>query len=289
MTTIIQAIILGVVQGIAEFAPISSSAHLIIVPWFFGWDNPALSGLTFDIALHLGTLTAVVVYFRVELWRLLKAGVRSIVERRIGADFERKLAWLLVLGTLPAIIVGVLVEDAIDAVFHAGGADIPTTAMILLAAMLAGVALIMYLVEKLARHTRPLEEIRVRDALIVGAAQSLALFPGVSRSGSTIIAGMALGFQRDVAARFSFLLSVPVTAGVGLKSLLDIGGDWQSGALTSYDLLLFVVGVTSAAVAGFLCIHYLLRYLRRSSIMIFVVYRAVLAAIVIAVALSRAG
>jgi undecaprenyl-diphosphatase len=287
MTTIIQAIILGVIQGIAEFAPISSSAHLIIAPWLFGWENAALGSLTFDIALHLGTLTAVVVYFRVELWRLLKAGVRSVVERRIGDDFERKLAWLLVLGTIPAVIVGVLIEDTIDAIFHTSGADIPTTAMILLATMMVGVAVVMYLVEKLARHTRSLEEISVKDALIIGSAQSLALFPGVSRSGSTLIAGMALGFQRDVAARFSFLLSVPVTAGVGLKSLLDIGDDWQSGALTSYDLMLFIVGITSAAIAGFLCIHYLLRYLRHSSIMIFVVYRAVLAIVVIVVALYR--
>ncbi len=289
MTTIIQAIILGVIQGIAEFAPISSSAHLIIVPWLFGWDNPALGSLTFDIALHLGTLTAVVVYFRVELWRLLKAGVRSVVERRIGGDFERKLAWLLVLGTIPAVIVGVLIEDTIKAIFHTSGVDIPTTAMILLATMLVGVAVIMYLVEKLARHTRSLEEVSLMDALIIGSAQSLALFPGVSRSGSTIIAGMALGFQRDVAARFSFLLAVPVTAGVGLKSLLDISGDWQSGALTSSDLLLFVIGIMSAAIAGFLCIHYLLRYLRHSSIMVFVVYRAVLAIVVIVVALSRAA
>lgn len=285
---IFEAIILGIVQGIAEFAPISSSAHLIIVPWLFGWDNPALGGLAFDVALHLGTLAAVVAYFRRELWALLKAGLASIFQLRIGNDFDRKLAWLLVLGTIPAVIAGFLLEDAINALFHSHGVDIPTWAMLTVAGLLGGVGLLMWLVEKLARHDRPLSDIRLDDAMAVGGAQTLALFPGVSRSGATLIAGMALGFKRDVAARFSFLLSVPVTAGAGAKSLLDVWDGWQSGALVNSDLLLFLVGIVSAGVSGFLCIHFLLRYLRRSSTMIFVIYRLAVAALVVAVALSRA-
>jgi undecaprenyl-diphosphatase len=286
---IFEAIILGIVQGIAEFAPISSSAHLIVVPWLFGWDDPALSGLAFDVALHLGTLAAVVVYFRRELWVLLKAGLASVFQLRIGNDFDRKLAWLLVLGTIPAAIAGFLLEDVIDALFHAHGVDIPTWAMLTVAGLMAGLGLIMLLVEKLARHDRPLGDIRLDDAMAVGAAQTLALFPGVSRSGATITAGMALGFKRDVAARFSFLLAVPVTAGAGVKSLFDVWEGWQSGALVNSDLLLFLVGIVSAGISGFLCIHFLLRYLRRSSIMIFVIYRLAFAALVAAVALSRAG
>lgn len=285
---IFEAIILGIVQGIAEFAPISSSAHLIIVPWLFGWDNSALGGLAFDVALHLGTLAAVVAYFRRELWALLKAGLASIFQLRIGNDFDRKLAWLLVLGTIPAVIAGFLLEDAINALFHSHGVDIPTWAMLTVAGLLGGVGLLMWLVEKLARHDRPLSDIRLDDAMAVGGAQTLALFPGVSRSGATLIAGMALGFKRDVAARFSFLLSVPVTAGAGAKSLLDVWDGWQSGALVNSDLLLFLVGIVSAGVSGFLCIHFLLRYLRRSSTMIFVIYRLAVAALVVAVALSRA-
>jgi undecaprenyl-diphosphatase len=286
---IFEAIILGIVQGIAEFAPISSSAHLIIVPWLFGWDNPALSGLAFDVALHLGTLAAVVVYFRRELWALLKAGLASIFQLRIGNDFDRRLAWFLVLGTIPAVIAGYLLEDVIEALFHAHGVDIPTWAMLTVAALLGGVGLIMWLVEKLARHDRPLSDIRLDDAMAVGGAQTLALFPGVSRSGATLIAGMALGFKRDVAARFSFLLAVPVTAGAGVRSLLSVWEGWQSGALVNSDLVLFLVGIVSAGVSGFFCIHFLLRYLRRSSTMIFVVYRLALAAVVVFIALSRAG
>lgn len=288
ISTILQAIILGVIQGIAEFAPISSSAHLIIIPWLFGWDNPVTSSLTFDMALHLGTLAAVLVYFRTDLWRLLRAGVRSIVERKIGDDFDRKLAWLLILGTIPAAIIGVLAEDAIDSLFHSEGSAIPTAAMIVLALLLGGVGLLMWLVEKVARHDRPLETMGAKDTLLIGSAQSLALFPGVSRSGSTLIAGMALGFKRDMAARFSFLLAVPITAAAGIKSVLDVGGDLQAGLLATSDLMLIVIGVLSAGIAGFLCIHYLLRYLRNSTIMIFVYYRLGMAALVIVVALWRA-
>ena len=288
LRVVIEAIILGIVQGVAEFAPISSSAHLIIVPWLFRWDNPALNGLAFDVALHLGTLAAVFIYFRHDLWALVQAGLQSIAQRRIGGDFNRKLAWLLVLATIPAVIVGFFLEDVIDATFHANGTAIPTTIMLLIALMMAGFGLIMFLVEKWARHNRSLDEVTTVDATAIGLAQTLALFPGVSRSGSTITAGMALGFRRDVAARFSFLLSVPVTFGAGMKSLMEILGQWQAGTLASNDLAVFLVGIVSAGVSGYLCIHFLLRYLRTRSTMIFVVYRWAVAALVVIVALWRA-
>lgn len=286
--TLIEAIILGIVQGVAEFAPISSSAHLIIVPWLFGWDNPALTSLAFDVALHLGTLAAVVIYFWADLWRLLKAGLASVFQFRIGGDPDRRLAWYLVLATIPAVIVGYYMEDTIDAAFHSAGVEISTALMLTLAAMLAGFGLIMLLVDTLARHTRPIGAMRLVDALLVGLAQTLALFPGVSRSGSTITAGLALGFKRDEAARFSFLLAVPVTLGAGMRGLMDLLEAWQSAALTNTDMLIIVVGILSAGISGILCIHFLLRYLRSASLTIFVIYRLVLAAIVTVVALARA-
>ncbi len=285
--TIIEAVILGIVQGVAEFAPISSSAHLIIVPWLFGWDNPALSGLSFDVALHLGTLAAVLIYFWGDLWRLLKAGFAGIFQWRIGDDHDRRLAWYIVLATIPAVLVGYFIEDMVDAAFHASGVDIPANRMLTLAAMLAGVALVMLFVDTVARHTRPLTRMRLIDALIVGLAQTLALFPGVSRSGSTIIAGLALGFERAEAARFSFLLAVPVTLGAGLRGVWALFQEWQATLLTNNDLLVIAVGVLSAAISGFLCIHFLLRFLRRSSLSVFVIYRIVLAVIVAFVALAR--
>jgi undecaprenyl-diphosphatase len=284
---IFQAIILGIVQGVAEFAPISSSAHLIIVPWLFGWTNPVLSGLAFDVALHLGTLSAVVIYFWSDLWRLLGAAIASITQFKIGSDPDRKLAWLIVLATIPAVFAGFFLEDTINAVFHPAGVDVSGGTMLAIAGMLAGFGIIMYLADRLARHERPLTGIRLVDALIVGLAQTLALFPGVSRSGATITAGLALGFKRDVAARFSFLLSVPVTLGAGLKGLLELVGSWQDGALGSSDLLVVAAGILAAAISGYLCIHFLLRYLRTRSISIFVLYRFAVAVLIVAVVFLR--
>jgi undecaprenyl-diphosphatase len=284
---IFEAIILGIIQGIAEFAPISSSAHLIIVPWLFGWESAALNGLAFDVALHLGTLAAVLIYFWNDLWAILKAGLASVAQFRIGNDLNRRLAWMIVLGTIPAVIAGFFLEDIIDATFHANGVDIPPAVMITVALVLFGFGLLMLFVDTVARHDRPLARIRFLDAFLIGLAQMLALFPGVSRSGSTITAGLALGFQRDVAARFSFLLSVPVTLGAGLRGLVDLFQSWQMGALVVTDLIVIAVGVVSAGVAGYLAIHFLLQFLRTRGVAVFVIYRGVVAAIVIMVALAR--
>lgn len=287
LRVIIQAVILGIVQGVAEFAPISSSAHLIVVPWLFGWNSPLLSGLAFDVALHLGTLAAVAIYFGRDLWNLLRAGFASIFQFKIGDDPNRKLAWLIVIATIPAVIVGYYLENIIDAAFHPAGVDVPAGIMLAIAAMLAGFGVIMYLADRMARHERPLTGIRLLDAIVIGLAQTLALFPGVSRSGSTITAGLALGFKRDVAARFSFLLSVPVTLGAGLKGLVDLLGSWQEGALGSSDLLIVGVGVLAAGISGYLCIHFLLRYLRTRSIAIFVIYRFAVVALIVLVVILR--
>jgi undecaprenyl-diphosphatase len=285
---ILQALVLGLVQGLTEFIPISSSAHLIIVPWLFGWNDPALTSLSFDVALHLGTLVALLVFFAADWVRLIKAGVISLVQRRIGDDPDRKLAWLLVIGCIPGGIAGVLGESKIDALFHQPGVPIKPEAMIIMAVIIALLALLLFVVEQLARHEREMSAITLKDAVLIGLAQALAIFPGVSRSGSTITAGMALNLKREAAARFSFLLSAPIIAGAGLKSAWDMFGQYRAGTgFASSELILFPVGAIAAAISGYFCIQLLLRYLQTHSTKPFVYYRWGLAILVVAVALLR--
>jgi undecaprenyl-diphosphatase len=282
---ILQAIILGLVQGLTEFIPISSSAHLIIVPWLFGWSDQALTSLTFDVALHLGTLLAVIAYFASDWVRLIRAGIASLVERKIGGDTDRKLAWLIVIGTIPGGIAGVFGESKIDQLFHQTGVPILPVAMIVMAAIIALLGSLLFFAEKYAIHTRGLKDIGLKDAILIGLAQALAIFPGVSRSGSTITAGLASGIERPAAARYSFLLSAPIIAGAGLKSLYDVIKGIHT--IPSQELTLFPVGFVVAAVSGFLCIHFLLKYLQRNSTLVFVYYRWALAVLILVVALVR--
>jgi len=284
---ILPAILLGLVQGLTEFIPISSSAHLIIIPWLFGWEDKALTSLTFDVALHLGTLLALLVFFANDWVRLIRAGVASIVERRIGDDHDRRLAWCLVVGCIPGAIVGALAESKIVKLFHEPNAPHQVSAMIAMAVIIALLGAALFLAERLARHVRGLSQITFKDGLLIGLAQALAIFPGVSRSGSTITAGLALGLEREAAARFSFLLSAPIIAGAGLKSLWEIVKDIQSGALAQSDLILFPIGFIVAAASGYLCIKYLLRFLQRNSTDLFVYYRWALAVLIVVVALVR--
>jgi undecaprenyl-diphosphatase len=282
-----QAIVLGLVQGLTEFIPISSSAHLIIVPWLLGWNDPALTSLTFDVALHLGTLVAVLAYFAADWMRLIRAGIASLVERKIGGDSDRKLAWLLLIGTLPGAIVGVLLESKIEALFHRPGVPIQPGAMIVMALIIAALAALLLLAELLAKHERPLEQVTLKDTLLIGLAQAPAIFPGVSRSGSTITAGLALGLKRDAAAKFSFMLSAPIIAGASAKSLLDIAKEFKAGSFAQSEFVLFPIGVIVAGVSGYFAISFLMRYLQTNSNKPFVYYRFGLAALVIAVALIR--
>ena len=286
--TILQALILGIVQGLTEFIPISSSAHLIIVPWLFGWNDPVLTSLSFDVALHLGTLVAVVWFFASDWVRLIRAGVASLVEHRIGSDPDRKLAWLLVIGCIPGGIAGVLGESKIDALFHQPGVPIKMLAIIIMGIIIAALALILFFVERWAQHTREMDSLTLKDAILIGLAQALAIFPGVSRSGSTITAGLALNLKRDTAARFSFLLGAPIILGAGLKSAWDMFQQYHSGAgFASAELLLFPIGFIAAAVSGYFCIKYLLRYLQKNSTDPFVYYRWGLAVLIIIVAVIR--
>ena len=287
LSLILQAIVLGLVQGATEFIPVSSSAHLIIVPWLFGWNDPSLTSLPFDVALHLGTLLAVLVFFAADWVRLIKAGVASIVEWKVGADPDRRLAWWIVIGTIPGGIAGILFESKIDLLFHQPNQPIQPMAMIVMALIIALLASLMFLAERLARHVRDIHQITFKDTLLIGLSQALAVFPGISRSGSTITSGLALGLKRDDAARFSFLLSAPIIAGAGLKSLYDFSKSYQAGIIPHSDLILFPIGFIVAAISGFFCIKFLLNYLRTRSINLFVYYRWALAALICVAALVK--
>ena len=282
--TVIQAIILGVVQGLTEFVPISSSAHLIIIPWLFHWSDP---GLAFDVALHLGTLAALLWFFAADWVRLVRAGIASIVERKVGNDSDRRLAWLLIIGTIPGAIAGVLGESKIEELFHQPDAPHTPEAMVAMAIVIALLGAALFVAERIARHLRGLAQVSLKDTVIIGLAQALSIFPGVSRSGSTITAGLALGLQREAAARFSFLLATPIVAGAGFKSLYNVYSELKTGAMAQPELFLFAIGFVAAAISGYLSINFLLRYLQKNSTDIFVYYRWLLAALIITIAFMR--
>jgi len=285
--TILQAILLGLIQGATEFIPVSSSAHLIIVPWLFGWKDPALTSLTFDVALHIGTLVAVLAFFASDWIRLIKAWFMSVKERKVGTDPDRRLAWFVVIGTIPGAIAGILFESKIDALFHQPGVPIQASAMLVMAVIIAVMGAALLIADHMARHLADLKGLNLKKVLIIGFSQAFAIFPGVSRSGSTITAGLALGLKREAAAKFSFLLSAPIIAGAGLKSLYEIYSGLKTGAIAQTDLLLFPIGFIAAAVSGYLCIRFLLNYLQKHSTAVFVYYRWALAVLVAIVALVR--
>jgi undecaprenyl-diphosphatase len=283
--TVWQAIVLGVVQGLTEFLPVSSSAHLLLVPWLLGWESP---GLAFDAALHLGTLAAVLVYFWRELLAMTLALPRAI--RRPGAilrshdpaDVMPRLALLIALGTVPGLVAGLLGESTIDAVYHPDGVA-PDGVIIAVAVAMITLALLLLAAERTARHVRGTASINVRDTVIIGLAQAAALIPGVSRSGATITAGLFRGLTRADAARFSFLLGTPIVAAAGAKGLLDM----LTSSLGPGQLGVFAVGLATSAVAGFAAIWGLLRYLQRATTMVFIVYRIVLGIVLIVLVVSR--
>ncbi|MBI1278431.1 MAG: undecaprenyl-diphosphatase UppP [Anaerolineaceae bacterium] len=287
MTTLLQAIILGIIQGLTEFIPVSSSAHLIIVPWLFRWNDPALTSLPFDVALHLGTLVSVLWYFRADWGRLIRAGIDSIRERNISNDPNRRLSWLVIIACIPGGIAGVLLEGKIGDWFHTPNQPINSSAMIVMAVIIIVLGLLLFLAERFARHTRNVQQMTLKDALLIGVSQAFAVFPGVSRSGSTITAGLAIGFERESAARFSFLLSAPIIAGAGLKSLAEIYAGISSGSITQNDLTLFPIGVIAATISGYMAIRFLMRYLQSNSTNIFVYYRWILTLVILVVALTR--
>jgi undecaprenyl-diphosphatase len=261
---IIQALILGIVQGLTEFLPISSSAHLIIVPLLLGWPQP---GLAFDMALHLGTLVAVLSYFRRDLLAMAVALPRGLMTGRPLADLQSRLALFILLGSLPAGVAGLVFQRAIEATFYTD--EGLSQSLIVIAFTMIGLALLLALAERLASHRRDLKDLRPIDALVIGIAQAVALVPGVSRSGSTITAGLFAGLTRAAAARYSFLLGTPIILLAALKQIYDVV---RAGFPTG-EIVPFAAGFITSSIVGYLCIKYLLRYLQVRTMTVFVVYR----------------
>ena len=283
----IQAIILGLVQGLTEFIPISSSAHLVIVPWIFGWDDPLFRSLGFDVALHLGTLTALVVFFWKDWVRLVGAWFMSIAQRKVGKDPDRRMAWFILVACIPGAIAGLLFESRIEKLFHPEGSPLLPASMIAMAAIIAALGGLLFAADRFAKRGRAMGAMGWKDAIIIGFSQALAIFPGVSRSGATITAGLALGLERESAARFSFLLSAPIIAGAGAKSLYDFAKGLGGSAAMSSEWGLIALGFVVAAASGFFCIKFLLDFLQRHTARSFVYYRWALALLVVVAAALR--
>ena len=264
--TPIQAIVLSIVQGITEFLPVSSSGHLILVPFFLGWPD---QGLAFDIATNTGTLLAIVAYFHRDLRDLIVGFFTGRPLSRDGLFVPRRMAWNIVVGTIPAGIAGLLFHDWI-----AHQARNP----LLIAGTTFFYGLLLFLADRAGRKDRELIDLGLRDALIVGIAQALALVPGTSRSGITITAALLLGFTRPAAASFTFLLVVPIgvlAAAKDAKDLLEVG-------VSSHDLAMMGIGVVVSAVVGYAVVAWLLNWLRRRSLDVFVAYRVLLAGVILA-------
>lgn len=264
----LQAIVLGIVQGLTEFLPISSTGHLRIVPAFLGWEDP---GAFFTAVTQLGTMAAVVIYFRHDLARIVKTWTLSLWRAPLRRELDARMGWYIILATIPISVFGLAFRDQIET-----GAR----SLFLIGSMLIVLGIILWISEKVGSMTRSVDQVGLKDAIGVGFAQALALIPGVSRSGSTITAGLFLGLQRDAAARFSFLLSVPAVVLSGLFGLTEIftGEDREVGIDS------IVIATVFAFIAGYAAIAFLLRYLVSHTTLIFVIYRIGLGAIVIGLA-----
>ena len=279
------AVILGVVQGLTEFLPVSSSAHLILVPWLFGW---VPEGLVFDVAVHIGTSVAVLVYFWRDWVELAQEMWRGLAQRDPFGNPKRRLAWFLVAGTLPAVVAGLALEKHIESHLRSP---------LITVATLTVFGLLLYYAERKGTQTRGLDDFNWGDSFWIGVSQAVALIPGVSRSGITMTAAMLRDVDKPAAARYSFLLSTPIIVGaVALEawkltriSLYPLPTTYPAGAAApGVNWGVMAVGIASAAITGFLGIRYLLRYLQSNSVLPFVIYRIILAAVVLAVYLSGA-
>jgi undecaprenyl-diphosphatase len=269
----LEAIVLGIVQGLTEFLPISSTGHLRIVPAFLGWEDP---GAAFTAVTQLGTMAAVLVYFRADLLRIALAWLRSVRDRSARRELDARIGWYIVLGTIPIGIFGVLFKDQIEN----GARD-----LYLIGTALIVLGLVLLWAEKVSTRSRSMEQIQARDGLAVGFAQALALIPGVSRSGATITAGLFLGLDRPTAARFSFLLSVPAVVLSGLFELGSILSGEEGEHVSTGNLILATL---LAFVTGYAAIAWLLRFLSTHSTIVFVVYRVALGVLVLVLVSSGA-
>ncbi|AXT84933.1 undecaprenyl-diphosphatase [Aeromicrobium sp. A1-2] len=259
----LRAVILGVVQGLTEFLPISSSAHLAIFPKFFGWEDP---GAAYTAVIQIGTELAVLLYFWKDIWTIGSGWVRGVFSRAARSEPEWRMGWFVIIGSLPIVAFGLLLQDAIDREFR--NLWVIGTTLIVLGVVL-GIA------ERVGRKTSPIADLTMKHAILLGLAQAGALVPGVSRSGATISMGLFLGYERAAATRYAFLLAIPAVVGAGLYKLKDIGGD------NAYGTGPTIVGTVVSFVVGLAVIHWLLKYVSTHSYTPFVIYRVGLGAIVL--------
>ena len=269
-----QALVIGIVQGLTEFLPISSSGHLILVPYLLGWTDPFINSLAFSVMLHLGTLAALLAYFWRDWARLIPAGLAAVRDRSFRDDPDRRLAWLLLATLPPAVVLGLLLNDWLEAAVRHPA---------LVALMLVVGAAILWLADRLGRQTDEVDQLGFGGALVIGLAQALALVPGISRSGVSISAGLALGLTREAATRFSFLMAAPVIAGAGLFELRklvagEVAADVNGAAIA--------IGFVAALLSGLAAIHVLLGYVKNHPLTIFVAYRLALAGLVVIAVLA---
>jgi undecaprenyl-diphosphatase len=264
-----QVVVLSIIQALTEFAPVSSSAHLALAPWLFGWKDP---GLTFDVALHFGTLLAIIIYFFRDWVQIIGQGLGMSAGSDPQLKQNRALLWLIAVASIPIGLIGYLFNKQAETTWRNP---------YLIGAMLIVVGIVMWMAERRGAGNKPMSQIGWADGLSIGIAQALAVFPGASRSGVTIVAGLFRGLDRETAARFSFLLSVPAIAAAALKKAWDIH---KHGGIAPDMKMPFLLGIALSGVLGAVVIAVFLRYLRRNSLMLFVYYRIVFGIIVIALA-----
>jgi undecaprenyl-diphosphatase len=267
---LLEVIVLGIVQGLTEFLPISSTAHLAVIPWLFGWPDP---GLSYDIALHVGTLAAVLLYFFRDWVQIIRQAFGISVETDPVLTRNRGLLWLLIAGTIPAALAGLIFQKQ---------AETTLRTPYVIATMMIGIGLVLWFAERAGRRQKDLSHVSFVDSLTVGLAQALAVVPGVSRSGITIAAGLFRDLDRATAARFSFLLSTPVIAGAAAKDLWDLMR--HQGGIPPEMRSAFLIGIAVSAVVGGLTIKFFLDYLKRRGLTFFVLYRLVFGIMIIALA-----
>jgi undecaprenyl-diphosphatase len=272
--TIFQSILLGIVQGLTEFLPISSSAHLVIVPYLFNWEIPAGQAFVFDVLIQVATLIAVFVYFWRDIVEIVKAVVQGLIHKAPFATAPARLGWLLLLATVPAGLFGLVLKDAVESAF--GSPRITALFLFVTAGLLV-------IAERVGKRNRDLENLNWKDALWVGFFQAASVFPGISRSGATITGGMTRDFQRPPAARFSFLMSIPIMLAAGLLASVDMIKISNIEA----SLLVFIPGFIAAAVTGYLAIRWLLRYLIQHTLYDFAIYCAALGLITLVISFVR--
>jgi len=261
--TLFQSIILGIIQGASEFLPISSSGHLVLAPYLFGWDINAQEAFVFDVLVQVATLSAVIIYYWKDLVSIFKAFTQGIIKKKPFDDFNSRLGWFLILATIPAGAAALLFKETFEKAFS----DPKAAAIFLLVT-----SLLLIIGESFGKRIRKLESLTWLDALVLGIFQTLALFPGISRSGSTITGGLLRKFDRSTSARFSFLMAVPVMSAAGLLALLDL---FQNPALLT-NIPIYIAGCITSAIVGYFAIRWFIGFLSRQSLYFFALYCAIL-------------